>query len=41
MAIERSGVPLEAIGALVHTSVCRDFLEPAMASVVAGQLDLF
>ena len=40
MAIERSGVPREAIGALVHTSVCRDFLEPATASVVAGQLDL-
>jgi 3-oxoacyl-[acyl-carrier-protein] synthase-3 len=39
-AIERSGVDLSQIGALVHTSVCRDFLEPATASVVAGQLDL-
>lgn len=39
-AIERSGIPKEKIGALVHTSVCRDYLEPATASVVAGQLGL-
>ena len=39
-AIARSGVEKESIGALVHTSVCRDFLEPATASVVAGALDL-
>ena len=39
-AIERSGIDKNKIGALVHTSVCRDFLEPATASVVAGALDL-
>lgn len=39
-AIARSGIKKESIGALVHTSVCRDFLEPATASVVAGALDL-
>ena len=39
-AIERSGIAKERIGALVHTSVCRDYLEPATASVVAGQLGL-
>jgi 3-oxoacyl-[acyl-carrier-protein] synthase III len=39
-AIEKAGVPIEKIGALVHTSVCRDYLEPATASVVAGQLGL-
>ncbi|RMG09405.1 MAG: 3-oxoacyl-ACP synthase III [Planctomycetota bacterium] len=39
-AIERAGFPRERIGALVHTSVSRDFLEPATASVVAGALDL-
>ena len=32
-AIENSGVPVEKIGALFHASVCRDFLEPATASV--------
>lgn len=32
-AIETSGVPVEKIGALFHASVCRDFMEPATASV--------
>src|SRR5690606_19916489 len=39
-ALERAGVGVERLGALVHTSVCRDYLEPATASVVAGALDL-
>lgn len=39
-AIERSGVPREAIGALVHGSVCRDYLEPATACGVHEQLGL-
>ncbi len=37
-AIERSGVPADRIGAVLHTSVCRDFLEPATANVVAHGL---
>lgn len=40
IAIERAGLTPDRIGALVHTSVCRDYLEPATASVVAGQLGL-
>lgn len=39
-ALEKANVPVEKVGALVHTSVCRDYLEPATASVVAGQLGL-
>lgn len=33
-AIEASGIPVEAFGALVHGSVCRDQLEPATAAGV-------
>ncbi len=40
MALERSGLPAERIGLLVHASVCRDFLEPATASVVHHTLGL-
>jgi acyl-CoA:acyl-CoA alkyltransferase len=40
MAIERSGVPKEAIGCLIHASVSRDFLEPATANVVHDRLGL-
>ncbi|MGE0708105.1 MAG: 3-oxoacyl-ACP synthase III [Planctomycetota bacterium] len=39
-ALESAALPVERVGALVHTSVCRDYLEPATASVVAGQLGL-
>ncbi|MEM6672567.1 MAG: 3-oxoacyl-ACP synthase III [Planctomycetota bacterium] len=39
-ALERSGVPVERIGCLVHASVCRDFMEPATASVVHAKLGL-
>ncbi len=39
-ALARSGVARERIGLLVHASVCRDFLEPATASVVHHRLGL-
>ncbi len=40
LALERSGVPRDRIGCLIHASVCRDFLEPAPATVVHHALDL-
>lgn len=39
-ALEASGVPRDSIGCLVHASVCRDFMEPATASVVHDLLEL-
>lgn len=39
-AIEASGIAREQIGALVHGSVCRDFLEPATACRVHHTLGL-
>jgi len=39
-ALAAAGLPGERVGALVHASVCRDYLEPATASVVAGELGL-
>lgn len=39
-ALEASGVDRSDIGVLVHASVCRDFLEPATASVVHSELGL-
>jgi 3-oxoacyl-[acyl-carrier-protein] synthase-3 len=39
-ALDASGINLQHIGALVHGSVCRDFLEPATACVVHEQLGL-
>ena len=39
-ALDRSGVPAHRIGCLVHSSVCRDFMEPATASVVHAKLGL-
>ena len=39
-AISRSGVRKEDIGCLLHTSVSRDFLEPATATVVHDSLGL-
>ncbi len=39
-ALERSGIDRARIGLLIHSSVCRDFLEPATASVVHGALGL-
>lgn len=40
LALERSGVSPERIGCLIHASVCRDFLEPATASLVHEMLGL-
>ena len=39
-ALAASGIGRERIGLLVHASVCRDFLEPATASVVHHALGL-
>jgi len=39
-AIAASGLPVEKLGALFHSSVCRDFLEPATANVVHHGLGL-
>jgi len=39
-ALEASGVAPQDIGCLIHTSVSRDFLEPATASVVHHNLKL-
>ena len=39
-AIRQAGFPRDKIGCLVHASVCRDFLEPATASIVHEQLGL-
>lgn len=39
-AIAASGIDLREIGALVHGSVCRDFLEPATAASVHHRLEL-
>ena len=39
-ALARTKIPRERVGALVHAGVCRDFLEPATASVVHERLRL-
>ena len=39
-AIETAGIDPNLIGCVVHTSVCRDFLEPSTASVVHHKLGL-
>lgn len=39
-AIEASGINRDDIGCVIHTSVCRDFLEPATAAVVHDRLGL-
>lgn len=39
-ALAESGLPLDKIGCLIHSSVCRDFMEPATASVVHAGLGL-
>ncbi len=40
LALEKSGIAPERIGCLIHASVCRDFLEPATASLVHERLAL-
>lgn len=39
-AIEAAGIDRGEIGALIHASVCRDYLEPATATVVHHRLGL-
>lgn len=39
-ALAKSGVERSRIGLLIHSAVCRDFLEPATASVVHHRLEL-
>ncbi len=38
--LERQAFPPERLGALVSTSVCKDYLEPSVASLVHGNLGL-
>ena len=40
VALERSGVGVDQLGIIVHAAVCRDFMEPATASVVHHRLGL-
>ncbi|MEL6106840.1 MAG: 3-oxoacyl-ACP synthase III [Planctomycetota bacterium] len=39
-ALEAAGVSADAVGCLIHASVCRDFLEPATASKVHDGIGL-
>ncbi len=39
-ALENAGLPRERVDCLINTSVCRDYLEPATASMVAGKMGL-
>ncbi len=39
-ALAKTGVPRERVGALINTSVCRDFVEPSTACLVHGNLGL-
>lgn len=38
--LETSGIPRDAIGCLISTSVCKDYIEPSVASLVHGNLGL-
>ncbi len=38
--LDQTGFPKQDLGVLVSTSVCKDFLEPSVASLVHGNLDL-
>jgi 3-oxoacyl-[acyl-carrier-protein] synthase III len=39
-ALEKAGVAKSEVQALINTSVCRDYLEPATASMAAGHMKL-
>lgn len=39
-ALEQAGILPEQVGLIVNTSVCRDYLEPSVASIVHGRLGL-
>ena len=38
--LAKSGVPKDRIGCLISTSVCKDYIEPSVASLVHGNLGL-
>lgn len=38
--LKKSGIDREAIGCLISTSVCKDYIEPSVASLVHGNLGL-
>ncbi|BBO70550.1 3-oxoacyl-ACP synthase III [Desulfosarcina alkanivorans] len=38
--LEKTGIPREAIGCLISTSVSKDYIEPSVASLVHGNLGL-
>jgi len=40
LALADSGVDRHDVGALLNTSVCRDYLEPSTASLVHGRMEL-
>lgn len=40
LALAKSGVPREKIGVLISTSVCKDYIEPSVASLVHNRLGL-
>jgi len=39
-AIAQADIPPERIGVLINTSVCKDYIEPSMASLIHGDLGL-
>jgi 3-oxoacyl-[acyl-carrier-protein] synthase-3 len=38
--LAETGIPRDKIGVIINTSVCRDYLEPSVASIVHGRLEL-
>ena len=39
-ALEAAGISKDKVGVLISTSVCKDYIEPSVASLVHGQLEL-
>jgi len=39
-AIAAAGIEPEQVGLLINTSICKDFLEPSMASLIHGDVGL-
>lgn len=39
-ALETAGLRTDQVGCLIGTSVCKDYIEPSLASLVAGELEL-
>jgi 3-oxoacyl-[acyl-carrier-protein] synthase-3 len=40
VAVSKGGIPLREIGALIHTGICRDHLEPSTATLVHNKLGM-